>query len=75
MASARFGKAKDRAFSRRKSQKGDVIVSPGKLLSQLSNDALIKLAKQKNIPKDAHKARKEMQKRNLDFPIEDASLV
>ena len=76
MASARFGKQKDRPFTMKRNAKGEKIVSKGKLLSQLSNKELFRLAEQRNIPKDAQKARKEIQKRGLTFPlVEDTSLV
>ena len=76
MASARFGRQKDRPFRVKVTNKGEKIVTKGKLLSGLSNAELFKLAEQRNIPKDAAKARKEIQKRGLTFPVvEDASLV
>ena len=75
MASARFGKAKDRAFTKRKNNKGEVMISPAKLLSQLSKIDLFKLAEQTNIKKDAQKARKEITKRGLTFPEPENVLV
>jgi hypothetical protein len=77
MASARFGRQKDRPFRMKRNNKGEVIVTKGKLISQLSKEALFKLAEQTNIPKDAQKARKEIQKRGLTFPVveENTSLV
>lgn len=77
MASARFGRQKDRPFRVKVNNKGEKTVIKGKLLSQLSKEALFKLAEQTNIPKDAQKARREIQKRGLTFPIveQDTSLV
>lgn len=69
MASARFGRQKDRPFRVKRTAKGEKIVTQGKLISQLSNEALFRLAEQTNIPKDAQKARKEIQKRGLTFPV------
>lgn len=68
MASARFGRQKDRPFRVKTTNKGEKIVTKGKILSGLSKVELFKLAEQRNIPKDAAKARKEIQKRGLTFP-------
>lgn len=68
MASARFGRQKDRPFRVKTTNKGERIVTKGKLISGLSKAELFKLAEQTNIPKDAQKARKEIRKRGLTFP-------
>lgn len=75
MASARFGRQKDRPFRVKRTAKGEKIVTQGKLISQLSNEALFKLAEQTNIPKDAQKARKEIQKRGLTFPVVEEEVL
>ena len=69
MASARFGRQKDRPFRVKINNKGEKMVTKGKLISQLSKADLFKLAEQTNIPKDAQKARKEIRKRGLTFPV------
>lgn len=75
MASARFGRQKDRAYRMKRNAKGEVVITKAKLLSGLSKVDLFKMAEKTSSPKDAAKARKEIAKRGLTFPVIDAPIV